>query len=43
MSNEDKIYKNVLPPVSLLSEKDKIQLIENLNKLNFTLESLKRV
>ena len=42
MSNEDKIYKNVLPPVSLLSEKDKIQLIENLNKLNFTLESLKR-
>ena len=43
MSNEDKIYKNVLPPVSLLSEKDKIQLIEELNKLNFTLESLKRV
>ena len=26
MSDEDKIYKNVLPPVSLLSEKDKIQL-----------------
>ena len=41
MSNEDKIYKNVLPPVSLLSGKDKLQLIEELNKLNFTLGSLK--
>jgi len=41
MSDEDKIYKNVLPPVSLLSEKDKLQLIEELNKLNFMLESLK--
>ncbi|MDC1132384.1 dihydrodipicolinate synthase family protein [Candidatus Pelagibacter sp.] len=43
LSDEDNIYKNVLPPVSLLSEKDKQQLIENLNKLNFTLESLKKV
>ena len=42
LSDEDNIYKNVLPPVSLLSEKDKQQLIENLNKLNFTLESLKK-
>jgi 4-hydroxy-tetrahydrodipicolinate synthase len=41
MIDEDKIYKNVLPPVSLLSEKDKQQLIEELNKLNFTLGSLK--
>ena len=41
MSNEDEIYKNVLPPVSLLSEKNKLQLIEELNKLNFTLDSLK--
>ena len=41
MSDEDKIYKNVLPPVSLLNEKDKQQLIEDLNKLNFTLKSLK--
>jgi len=40
MSNEDEIYKNVLPPISLLSEKDKKQLIEDLNKLCFTLESL---
>jgi len=43
MSDEDKIYKNVLPPVSLLCEKDKIKLIEELNKLNFTLASLKEV
>ncbi|MDA8537638.1 dihydrodipicolinate synthase family protein [Candidatus Pelagibacter bacterium] len=41
MSNEDEIYKNVLPPVSLLSEKDKQKLIEDLNKLNFKLGSLK--
>ena len=42
MSNEDKVYKNVLPPVSLLSEKDKLQLTEDLNKLNFSLKSLKK-
>ena len=41
MSDEDEIYKNVLPPVSLLSKKDKQQLIENLNKINFKLASLK--
>ena len=41
MSDEDEIYKNVLPPVSLLSEKDKQQLIEDLNKFNFSLESIK--
>ena len=41
MLDEDKTYKNVLPPVSLLSKKDKQQLIEELNKLNFTLGSLK--
>ena len=40
MSDEDKIYKNVLPPVSLLSKKDKEQLIDNLNKLNFNFKSL---
>ena len=41
MSDEDEIYKNVLPPVSLLSEKDKKKLTEDLNKLNFKLGSLK--
>ena len=37
MSEEDEIYKNVLPPISLLSEVDKKQLIEDLNKINFKL------
>ena len=41
MSDYNEIYKNVLPPVSLLSKKDKQQLIEDLNKLNFKLGSLK--
>ena len=41
MSDEDEIYKNVLPPVSLLNKKDKQKLIEDLNKLNFKLGSLK--
>ena len=40
MSEESEIYKNVLPPISLLSEDDKRQLIEDLNKLNFKLGSL---
>jgi len=37
MSVEEEIYKNVLPPMSLLSEKDKQQLLKDLNKLNFKL------
>ena len=41
MSDEDKIYKNVLPPICLLSEKNKQQLTEDLNKLNFKLGSSK--
>ena len=41
MSDDNEIYRNVLPPVSLLVEKDKHELIEELNKLNFTLGSLK--
>ena len=41
MSDQDDNYKNVIPPVSLLSKKDKKQLLEDLRKLNFTLESLK--
>ncbi|MDC0330507.1 dihydrodipicolinate synthase family protein [Candidatus Pelagibacter sp.] len=41
MSDENKIYKNVLPPISILNEKDKLLLTEELNKLNFTLGSLK--
>jgi len=41
MSDEDEIYKYVLPPVSLLSKEDKQQLKKDLDKLNFTLESIK--
>ena len=41
MSDEDDIYKNLLPPLSLLIEKDKKKLVEELNKLNFKLGSLK--
>jgi len=43
MSDEDDIYKNLLPPLSLLIEKDKKKLLEELNKLNFKLRSLKAV
>jgi 4-hydroxy-tetrahydrodipicolinate synthase len=43
MSDEDKIFRNVLPPVSLLSQKDKQQLVEDLNKLNFNIKSMKLV
>jgi 4-hydroxy-tetrahydrodipicolinate synthase len=41
MSDEDEIYKNVLPPVSLLNEEEKRNLIKGLSKLNFKLGSLK--
>jgi len=43
MSDEDEIYRNVLPPVSLLNQKDKQQLIEDLNKLNFNIKTMKLV
>ncbi len=32
---EDKIYKNILPPLSLLNEKDEMDLWDNLKKINF--------
>ena len=41
MSEKNEIYKNVLPPISLLSEIEKQKLIKDLNKLNFKLGSLK--
>ena len=34
-SINDPIYKNILPPLSILNSKDKKELIENLEKLNF--------
>jgi 4-hydroxy-tetrahydrodipicolinate synthase len=41
MSDEDEIYKNILPPISLLDEMDKEQLIKNLNEVDFNLRSLR--
>jgi len=40
MSDEDEIYKNVVPPISLLKEKDKNKLKEDLKKLNFEIDKL---
>jgi 4-hydroxy-tetrahydrodipicolinate synthase len=41
MSDEDEIYKNILPPISLLGEMDKQELIKDLNKVDFNIRSLK--
>ena len=40
MSVENEIYKNVLPPLSLLNKTDKKNLINALKELNFTNKSL---
>ena len=39
--DKDKDFKNLLPTLSLLSEKDRSKLLESLNKLDFRLGSLK--
>ena len=39
-SKGDKIYQNILPPLSLLNKEDEKNLINNLKKFNFTLNSL---
>ena len=38
-SQEDKIYRNILPPLSLLNKSDEKDLISNLKDLNFTNKS----
>jgi len=40
MSEKNKIYKNVLPPLKLLSETDKKKLILSLGKLDFNIKNL---
>ena len=40
MSHKNKKFKNLLPPLSLLSEKDKNQLLLELKKLKFNTETL---
>jgi len=42
-SDQDTIYENVLPPLKLLDKSDKKKLIDDLNKLNFNLKTLKTV
>ena len=41
MSKKDKIYENILPILSLLSENDKKKLFEGLDKLDFNINNLK--
>jgi len=41
MSDNDIIYKNLLPPLSVLSDDDKKKLVNDLNKLNFNIKTLK--
>tara|TARA_Y100000591_G_scaffold230859_1_gene201803 strand:- start:218 stop:373 length:156 start_codon:yes stop_codon:yes gene_type:complete len=38
---ENKYYKNLLPPLSILDAKDELGLINNLEKLNFSLKNNK--
>ena len=40
MSEKNKIYKNVLPPLKLLSKTDKKELILSLGKLDFNIKNL---
>jgi len=41
LSEENKIFKNIIPPLNLLNSDDKKKLIENLNKLNFNFKKLR--
>ncbi len=41
MAKDDNIYKNLLPPLSLLNKKDKDKIITDLNDLNFHFNSKK--
>ena len=38
-SIDDKIYENLLPPLSLLNDTDKKNLMQNLKDLNFETKS----
>ena len=41
MSQNNKFFENILPPLRLLSDLEKNELLLNLNKLNFNIENLK--
>ena len=40
-SKKKEYYRNVLPPLSILNSQDESELINNLEKLNFSINSLK--
>jgi 4-hydroxy-tetrahydrodipicolinate synthase len=40
-SKKNEYYRNVLPPLSILNSEDENELINNLEKLNFSINSLK--
>lgn len=41
MSQKNEIFQNILPPLRLLSDKEKNEFFLNLNKLNFDIKNLK--
>ena len=41
MAEKNSIYENLLPPLKLLDEAEKKDLLLNLEKLNFNMEILK--
>jgi 4-hydroxy-tetrahydrodipicolinate synthase len=41
LAQENKIYENILPPLSLLGLNDRKKLIEDLSKLGFNLKESK--
>ena len=43
LSQKDPAYSNILPTLSLLSEKDKKKLFDDLKKLDFNIKNLKIV
>ena len=40
-SKKNEYYRNVLPPLSILNSQDESELTNNLEKLNFSINSLK--
>ena len=41
MAEKNSIYENLLPPLKLLDQAEKNELLSNLEKLNFNMEILK--
>jgi hypothetical protein len=39
MAQKDKVYSNILPPLSILDNKDCQKLIEDLKKIDFNYEN----